>query len=998
MPTRKVVSFLRSLFLLNLLFSLTLLGQVARTALSGTITDEQGRRIPLAKVIATNVATGLRRETATGAQGAFTLPELETGSFTVEIVKEGFTTSRFRNLKLELGLPRTLDVVLRVEERKDEISVTEAEFQLDRVDATVGAPIEQKQVDELPINGRNWSTLTALVPGAVDAGAGDQRTIRFAGHGLDDNNLTLDGVDATAVFNQMQREYVRLTIPLESIDQFDVKSQTFGADVEGGTAGAQVAVISPSGTNAFHGNVFDYFRNDAIEARTPFSGATPNPFLLNQFGGAVGGPIKRDRLFFYAAYEGLRQRLDGSQIGLVPSPAFLAQAAISSPALLPILKAYPAGTSPRDGSPNVWNYRALGRQIDNEDSGMFRLDYHPTNKTTSFLRFNSDEAVQTIPTGQLIAKTQYDTKFNNGVFEVLHVFSPHLVSEFKFGVNQDFYHAATLSPVPYAFSVSGFSSLAGRTTSDNPSKTISVLDDVSWSKGSHTLKFGFEFKRLFLNQGTSNSGTLTYTSTANFLNNQIGTASYTSILPLVRQRKNMYWVYAEDEWKVTPKLTINAGVRYNVFNALHALGNHAVPFDFATCGGFCPNTYSYFNPRFNDIDPRIGIAWSYRNTVVRVGAGIYHTDGQFDDQNLPISNTVSRYSFNNVAFPGLSYPLDPFLAYAQGGGLGVVSPRALDRNRKDDYVSAWTASVQQSLPLHLIATLNYLGNKGTNVLTTTYVNLAVPPANVVPHPAFGVVSWRGDVGNSTFEALQFNLRRGFRNGLLVSSNYMWSHSINDGSIGGGDSDTPQNSFCRSCDKASSDFDVRQSFNLTTVYALPFGSGRTYLNTPGVMRTLLGNWEVSAIGTAQTGLPVNITVDRSNASVPGLYAVGGSERPDYVRGQSLTPAGGSTPNRWINPAAFAVPASGTFGNLGRNAFRARGISQLDLGVSKFLLITERLSVRLRGDLFNVTNRAQYGAPNANVSAGNFGAITTTLSNYATGRGTPRELQLSMKIVF
>src|SRR5580700_2982618 len=197
-------------------------------------------------------------------------------------------------------------------------------------------------------------------------------------------------------------------------------------------------------------------------------------------------------------------------------------------------------------SGNVWNYVALGRQIDNEDSGMIRLDYHLSDRTTAFVRFNSDEAVQTIPTGQLIAKTQYDTKFNNGVFEALHVFRPTLIDEFKFGINQDFYHAATLSPVPYTFSVSGFSSLAGRTTSDNPSKTISLLDDVSWAKGSHTFKFGFEFKRLFLNQGTASSGTLTYTSTTNYLNNQMGTASYTSILPLVRQRKNMYWTYLED--------------------------------------------------------------------------------------------------------------------------------------------------------------------------------------------------------------------------------------------------------------------------------------------------------------------------------------------------------------------------------------------------------------------------------------------------------------------
>src|SRR5271166_733773 len=340
--------------------------QVARTTLTGTVTDEQSRRVPQAMVKVTDSGTGLQRETQTSIQGSYTLADLPVGSYRVEIGKPGFAIFHAEKLKQEVGQTRTLDVVLHVAGKTEEAMVSESLFQLDRVDATVGSPIERTLVDELPVNGRNWATLTALVPGAINNGTGDQRTIRFAGHGLDDNNLTLDGVDATAIFNQMQRQYVRLTIPLDSIDQFDVKDQTFGADVEGGTAGGQVAVVSPSGTNAFHGDVFDYFRNNAIEARTPFNGPSPNPFLLNQFGGALGGPIKRNKLFFYAAYEGLRQRLDGTQIGLVPSPAFLAQAAISSPALLPILKSYPAGTSPT-GSPNVWNYNALGRQIDNED-------------------------------------------------------------------------------------------------------------------------------------------------------------------------------------------------------------------------------------------------------------------------------------------------------------------------------------------------------------------------------------------------------------------------------------------------------------------------------------------------------------------------------------------------------------------------------------------------------------------------------------------------------
>ena len=984
MPTRSL-TILR--FLVYFSLSLSVCAQTEQTYLTGVVVDPQGNRVPQVRVVAVNQATGLKRETETTSQGSYQLADLPPGVFTIRFSKSGFSTYQANYVRQTVGQTGTLNVTLSLGVRQEEATFNESIVQLDKVDVTIGGPIEQQQVDELPINGRNWSTLTALAPGAIDNGGGDQRTIRFAGHGLDDNNLTLDGVDATAVFNQMQREYVRLTIPLDSISEFDVKSQTFGADVEGGTAGGQIAVVSPSGTNAFHGNMFDYFRNDAFEARTPFNGPSPNPFLLNQFGAAGGGPILKNKLFFFAAYEGLRQRLDGTQIGLVPSSSFIAQAELASPALAPILQAFPAGTTPTS-TPSVWNYVANGRQVDNEDSGMVRLDYHFSGKTTAFVRLNSDEAQETTPTGNLTALTLFDTKANSGEAELLQVFTPTLLSELKFGINQNFYHSATLSPLPYTFSVSGFSSFAGNSTSDNPSKTVSVLDDWSWSKGKHTLKFGFEIKRDFLNQGSSSKGTLSYSSIANFMADVVNSASYTALLPLVRQRKTEYWLYAEDEWKVSDNFTVNAGVRYNIFNALHALNNDDVPFDFGTCGGFCPNTYSYFNPRYDDVDPRVGLAWSHGDTVFRVGAGIYHTDGQLDDQNLPISNTVNSYSFNsaNKAFAGLSYPLIPFLTYAEAGGLGVVSPRDLDRSRKDDYVAAWTASIQRKLPLNLIGTVNYLGNKGTDVLTTTYVNLAVPPTNVVPYPAFGAVSWRGDVGNSTFEAFQSSLRRSFTHGWLLSANYMWSHSINDGSIGGGESDTPQNSFCRACDKASSDDDIRQMFNLSVVYTLPF------------KHAVLHNWELSAIGTAQTGLPVNITVDRSNSAVPGLFTVSGEERPNSIPGVSLAPPGGLTPNAWINPAAFSVPVNGTFGNLGRNAFRAPGISQLDMGLSRFISINERVSLRFRADLFNVFNHTQFGAPNADLSASNFGEITSTISNYATGRGTPRELQLSAKIIF
>lgn len=971
--------------------------QVDRTAITGTVTDQQGSRIPETRVRATESATGFERETLTTSQGTYELPGLPPGVYSVQFFKAGFSDFTVKNVTQTVGRTRTLDARMELARGSERTTVTEPLVQLDKVDATVGTAIVQAQLDGLPINGRGWATLTALAPGAIDNGAGDQRTIRFAGHGLDDNNLTLDGIDATAVWNQEQREYMRLNIPLDSIQEFQVQSQNFGADAQAGTAGGQVSVASPSGTNSFHGQAFDYFRNNALDARSPFDGPSPDPFLLNQFGGGVGGPIAHSKTFFYADYEGLRQRLDGTQIGLVPSPTFVAQTALTSPVLIPALQAFPAGTSPTSTS-GVWNYVAPGRQIDNEDSGMIRFDHYVSDRTTAFVRFNADEAVESIPSGNLIVQTKYDTKFNNGVVSLSHVLSPSLMNDLKFGLNQSIYHQATVSPLPFGVSVSGFSSLTGSSTSDDPSKSFDLIDNLSWAKGRHVFKFGYETRWIFMNQGSSASGTLTYNSTAAFETNNMGSATYTAILPLVRERKVEYFGYAQDEWKVTANLTVTAGVRYNFFNALHAIGDDDVPFDFGTCGGYCPRTDSFFHPRYDDIDPRLGIAWSHGATVVRVGGGIYHTDGQIDDQDLPINNTVERYTFSNTSFPGLAYPLTPFLDYAEAGGLGVVTPRDLDRNRKDDYVSSWTASVQRKLPLNIIGTISYLGNKGTDLLTTTYTNLVNPVTGVAPYPAFGPITWRGDVGNSTFHALHLNARRAFQNGFLLSANYMWSHSINDGSIGGGESDTPQDSFCRSCDKASSDDDVRQVFNLSAIYQLPFGAGKQYLSSPGIARTILGGWTLSTIASTQTGLPFNITITRSNGSVPGDLAISGEERPNWVPGVSLIPPGGSTPQEWVNPAAFSMPAAGTFGDLGRNAFRAPGISDVDLALAKDISITERMKMRFRADAFNVFNRAQYGAPNANLSASNFGVITSTISSYATGRGTPREFQLSAKISF
>jgi hypothetical protein len=793
---------LRLVRLILLLLPAACLAQLDRSTLIGTVTDSSGARVAGASVRVTQVTTGLQRASTTSSLGTYALDSLPIGRYTVVISKAGFADFRAEQVEQLIGQTRTVDAQLSVKQETQITTVTQPLVALDRTGAALGSPIEQTQIEELPLNGRNWSHLTALTPGAMDTGASDQRTIRFAGHGLDDNNFTFDGVDASGVLNQAEKEYVRLAIPLDSINEFQVQSQNFNADV-GMTPGGQISVASPSGTNAFHGSAFDYLRNNALDSRSPFDGASPAPFVLNQFGGSLSGPIVQNQTFFFANYEGLRQRLGQTQIGLVPSPSFLAQAQATSPALATLLAEYPAGVSPTS-NPSVFNYVAGANQVDNEDAGMIRIDHRFSDKTTAFIRYSADEADYVIPTGALNALSDTDSKLQNGVVELLHVFSPAIVNEAHFGIDQDIYHTANSGATPFAVKVSGLSPLTNNETTDGQGTTYSYLDDTTWAKGRHIIKFGVEIRRINMNQGNSQNGTLTYSNTKagsaliNFLDNSMNSATFADQLPMKRLRKTQYYAYVQDELRVTRNLTITMGLRYNFFNVFHEVSNRAIPFDLETCGGFCSPGSEFSDPRKNDFDPRVGVAWSHGRTVLRLGGGIYHGDGQEDDQNLPISNDVGRYTLSATTAPGLSFPIDSFLA----ARTGIVTPRDMYRLRKDYYVAAWTASVQRELPGKTVGTVSYVGNKGTDVLTTTYQNIAL--SGPVPYPQFGTIEFRKNDGNSTFHALQLNVRRAFQNGWLLSANYMWSHSINDDGIGGGESDTPQDVFCRACEKASSD--------------------------------------------------------------------------------------------------------------------------------------------------------------------------------------------------
>jgi hypothetical protein len=302
------------------------------------------------------------------------------------------------------------------------------------------------------------------------------------------------------------------------------------------------------------------------------------------------------------------------------------------------------------------------------------------------------------------------------------------------------------------------------------------------------------------------------------------------------------------------------------------------------------------------------------------------------------------------------------------------------------------------LPSHILGTVSYAGNKGTDLQIITYSNLLDPVTDRRPYPQYGQVQYRTNDSNSTFHALIATAQRSLRSGWVLGANYMWSHAINDGSLGGGEADiiSPQHPFCRACDRASSAQDIRQTFTANSVYTLPFGPGQRFLSQPGIPRTILGGWELSGIATAHTGLPVNITFARSAASSP--YGYNTNQRPNLVPGVSLIPAGGSTTALWINPAAFSVPTAQTFGDAGRSIARGPDLYQLDLSLAKVVTVKERLRLQFRSDAFNIFNRAQYGQPSGTLMTSQFGAITSTVNTTPVGTGTPRQLQFMIGVSF
>ncbi|MBZ5575104.1 MAG: TonB-dependent receptor [Acidobacteriia bacterium] len=974
-----------------------------RAAINGAVTDPAGALVPGAAAELRSDATGFHRTALTNEKGLYEITGLPVGAYSITISKTGFRPTAVSGIDLQFGETRTLDTRLEVGGDAQTVQVTATAESLNRTNAEVGGVIESAQIKEIPVSGRNWASLMMLVPGAIDYGDGAQRSIQFSGHSLDDSNFTFDGIDTSGVQEQTQKADTRLNIALDSISEFRVSTANYTAE-SGAAGGVQVNVVSKTGTNEFHGSTFYAVRNDALDARSSFDGATLPDFTLNQFGASFGGPVVKNKAFFYANYEGLRQSLGQTFTNIVPNAALRAQVAAQSPVLKPIIDAYPTGQTPLDAFTD--EVRTVTSDTIREDAGMFRFDYRFNDTNTAFFRYNVDNAYIDQPQDALGTRNVIPHVPTNVVLQFQRILSPTTINEVKFGLNRANYHNYTYGTSPIALDVGGaFDGISDTSLDTEVGTSFSYIDNLSLVRGRHTLKFGVDVRRIRLNNSgnTLTTSSVAYAGLNELIDNQADSASYLQGEGVVGNRRTFYQAYAQDEFRVSPTLTLNLGLRYEYYSVAHEILNRSAVADILGCGGFCPKGTPYYDPNTKDFGPRLGVAWApaalHGKTTIRSGFGIYFGGNQNDDFSDPAESAVPRYTLSSDDFPALAYPLVAFLNPANQ----LFSPKAIARNRQDLSYNNWDFLVQQQLPQDWVLQVGYTGGEGHHLFSKYTVNLINPSTGTRPLAGFGSFGLKANDGNNNFNALQASLQRRFTHGLLFQANYMWSHGIGDASTGSGSAISFQDMACRACDRSSTDIDVRHNLTLNGVYELPFGPGKNFL-AEGLASRIFGGWELAGIATARTGLPVNITMTRKAGDV--IDGNNKNQRPNLVPGVPIY-AANQTIDNWFNPAAFALPAKGTWGNLGRYIANGPGMFEIDSSLQKRFKLTERLALNFRAAAYNLFNHPVFDTPSGSVGSltGNppsvnsgFGLITGIINTGAVGTGAPRRIEFLFRAEF
>jgi hypothetical protein len=937
----------------------TLSAQLDRATLTGAVTDKTGAVVPNAAVTISSDETGLRRSTQTTRKPADMFsPSCRSASTRCTVAHPGMRHSHDQGRALGVGDNRTLNAQARSERHGHHVTVEGTTAALETESPVIGAVIGSRQVREMPLNGRHWASLMALAPGAINTGDGSQQTIRFVGRSRDDNNWTFDGLDATGVKDPRQEAALRLVISTDTIAEFRVNTTLYSAE-SGSGAGGQINLVSKSGTNQYHGSVFEFFRNDKMDARNPFD-TSKQPFRLNQFGGSIGGPIVKNKTFFFANYEGLRQRVTQTFTDNVPSAAYKSRSTIPSVNL--VLAAYPIGTL-RSSDPDIDQVQANRSQQWTENSASIRVDHRFNERNSIFGRYNIDDGATATPRSSIDIDRQNDNfRPSNLVMQYQRIFSPSVVNEVKAGFNRSTLHRVGAGPLPRTVTAAGFMTLNQQTGLIEAGTSYSLIDNLVITRGRHNLKFGFEVRRAHVNVADPavDSSTVNFTSRPNLLANRVDSVALTAAANVLGTRKTYWYGYVQDDFKVLPNLTLNLGLRYEYYGINKEVHDIYKVFDMYACKGFCPQGTPWYFPDRNNFDPRVGLAWSLGKTVIRAGGGLYHGPGQIDDVNTALDNVSARYSLTTLEAPGLSLPVEPYLRLAADVG---VTPRSLQRDRRDLYSAQWGLNIQRELPMGFVTQIGYTGNSGVKLFARQYINNVDPITKVRPLPTFGRMDEKRQDGKSTFNALQLSLHRRVGRGLNWGTEYMWSHTINDGNIGGARASSRRSPSAAPATAATARRTSATPSRATGSTSFPSVPARS-ISPPARRRRSWADGRRAASGPRARRM-LTVGISRSAAAVPDGNTSG--QRPSIVPGVSIYPAGGPTLAQWLNPAAFFIPANGTWGNAGRSIATGPGLVQVDFSLQKNTRIAEGKALVFRIETFNLFNRTQAGNPGTTLTS-------------------------------
>lgn len=1045
-------SIVHALFLFVLLLGVAWPANAQSTAtLQGTVTDPAGAAVPNANVVASNEATGVLSETVSDSAGAYLFPSLSIGVYKLEVTASGFQKVVLTGLKLDVASTVTQNVSLRLGQSSQTIEVVAEEPLINTTSNAIGQVINDKTVQQIPLNGRHFTDLSLLTPGTVTPPANGFLSaplrgqgsfgINTAGQREDTTNWLVNGVN----LNDNVQNQLTFQPPIDTLAEYKIDNSSFPAQY-GRNSGAIVNLATRSGTNEYHGELFEFFRNNALDARNFFNAAKGSsgnflpqaPFNRNDFGGDFGGPIVKNKLFFFLAYEGLRQHQSLSVSTTVPDAN--QRAAVTAPAIASLLTLIPAANLVGSGTatdPNTFNLFSGGVLANvSLNQGSADIDYEMSQKDSFHGYYVVQKDLRQEPTagGAIAANLPGfgDTREGSRqlfTFSEDHVFSPTLSNTVRVGFNRihlTFTPNGLLDPAAFNITMPAGSPVASGLPFINVGGTIGfggptgepqgrgdttfVLNDgFSWLKGRHTFMFGGEIRRAYNNNIAFNIGSLTYSSIANFLADsanaftvQLGSGNDKILQPA-------YDVFAQDSFKVKSNLTLNFGLRY-AWNATpsESIGRFT-NFDPLT-GNLVPAGQPYQQNNLN-FQPRVGFAWDpFKDgkTSVRGGYAIM--------TQSPTTNIVSPLSSNPLFAVPISAGSASNSITAENPSAAVVGtslgPTAINPGFDNSYAQDWNLSVQRQITPSLGLEIAYVGVKGTHLQLTQNINQPfvtdgiydstrpfpalpatspiIPAQCAAPNPncPYSNINQINSGGNSNYNALWITANKHVSRGLEFLATYTYSKSLDYNSLSTGETYIIQNAYNPRGDYGLSEFDVRNRFALSGFYQLPFKGNR-----------LVAGWQFGIIFQAQGGNPLNPTL--AIGPGPGITL---TVRPDLVGNVQTT----GNPNQWFaDKTVFASPcvppvAPATLptchpGTLGRDAITGPGFVNTDFSVTKDTKITERLNLQFRTEMFDIFNHANFGNPILTVTSGSFGRIGST--RFPTGDfGSSRQVQFALLLKF